>query len=116
MRLSRAGFRVPDGAVLPASWFSACWAELEKTDAWSRFEATNEAPWTTHCEALKTAAGRLPFSNEMRAGLEELQMLVRTNPSQKIMARPPPANGTGGSAGSLRPVRSARMDLAAPQP
>ncbi len=74
--LSRAGFRVPDGAVLPVSWFSAWWAELEKTDAWSRFDATGEAPWTTHCEALKTAAGRLAFTDEMQAGLEELRKLV----------------------------------------
>ena len=48
--LTRAGFRVPDGAVLPASWFSAWWDELEKTEAWSRFEAAQEAPWTTHYE------------------------------------------------------------------
>ena len=25
VRLARAGFRVPDGVVLPASWFSAWW-------------------------------------------------------------------------------------------
>jgi pyruvate,water dikinase len=76
VRLSRAGFRVPDGAVLPASWFSAWWEELEKTDAWSRFAGAKEAPWADHCEALKIAAGRFPFSDEMRAGLEELRKLV----------------------------------------
>ena len=36
VRLSRAGFRVPEGAVLPASWFSSWWAELKQTDAWSK--------------------------------------------------------------------------------
>ena len=64
VRLSRAGFRVPEGAVLPVSWFAPWWAELEQTDAWSRFRAASEAPWTSHCEALKTAAGKLSFSDE----------------------------------------------------
>ena len=76
VRLSQAGFRVPDGAVLPVLWFSDWWEELEKTDAWSRFEAISEAPWTTHCEALKKAASVLPYSDEMRAGLEEVRELV----------------------------------------
>ena len=75
VRLSRAGFRVPDGVVLPVSWFSSWWAELENTDAWSRFEAASEAPWTTHCDALKIAASRLAFSDEMRAGLDGLREL-----------------------------------------
>ena len=56
VRLARAGFRVPDGAVLPASWFSPWWAELEGSEAWSLFLATHEAPWAAHCEALKSAA------------------------------------------------------------
>ena len=33
VRLARAGLRVPVGAVLPTSWFSEWWAELEGTDA-----------------------------------------------------------------------------------
>ncbi len=78
VRLSRAGFRVPEAAVLPASWFSPWWTELKKTDAWSRFEAASEAPWTAHCEALKTEANRLSFSDEMRAGLKEMRALVAT--------------------------------------
>jgi pyruvate,water dikinase len=76
VRLAGVGFRVPDGAVLPASWFSAWWAELQGTDAWASFEASREPPWTAHCEALKTAARRLPFTAEMLAGLEELRKLV----------------------------------------
>ena len=76
VRLSRAGFRVPEGAVLPVSWFSAWWAELKHTDAWSRFDANNEAPWTDLCEALKNAASRLAISDDMRAGVDELQELV----------------------------------------
>ncbi len=88
VRLARAGFRVPDGAVLPASWFSAWWAELAKSDAWSRFEATTAAPFTTHCEALKTAAGELSFPGEMRAGLEELRQLVASwDPSARCAVR-----------------------------
>ena len=76
VRLSQAGFRVPEASVLPVSWFSAWWAELKQTDAWSRFEAASEAPWTDLCEALKTEARRLPFSEEMRAGVDELRELV----------------------------------------
>ena len=76
VRLTRAGFRVPDGAVLPASWFSAWWAELHRTDAWSRFAATHEAPWAEHCERLKAAAGGLSFTDEMRADLEQLRKLL----------------------------------------
>ena len=76
VRLSRAGFRVPEAAVLPVSWFSAWWAELRQTDAWSRFAAASEAPWTAHCEALKNAASRLAISDEMHTGVDELQELV----------------------------------------
>ncbi|MCH7698066.1 MAG: hypothetical protein IH865_03900 [Chloroflexi bacterium] len=76
VRLSRAGFRVPEAAVLPVSWFAPWWAELKQTDAWSRFEAASEAPWTAHCEALKNAANQLSFSDEMCAGLEEMRALV----------------------------------------
>ncbi len=76
VRLARAGFRVPDGVVLPASWFSAWWAELERTDAWSRFVAADEPPFAAHCEELRAAAARLSFSDEMRVGLEELRRLL----------------------------------------
>ena len=49
---------------------------ISSPDAWLRFEATNEAPWTRHSEALQTAAGRLSFTGEMRPGLEELRKLA----------------------------------------
>ena len=76
VRLSRAGFRVPEAAALPAAWFSPWWAELERTAAWSHFQAATAAPWTRHCEALELEASRLSFTREMRDGLDALRKLV----------------------------------------
>lgn len=76
VRLAAAGFRVPQAAVLPASWFSSWWSELERSDAWSRFEATRAPPFAAACAALKVAADRLAFGEEMRGGLADLRELV----------------------------------------
>jgi pyruvate,water dikinase len=78
VRLSRAGLRVPEGAVLPASWFSPWWAELSETDAWARFQSAKATPWATHSEALRNAVARLPFSSEIRDNLRELGTLARS--------------------------------------
>lgn len=75
VRLAGAGFRVPEAAVLPASWFAAWWTQLEAGEAWSRFEATLEAPWAATCQALQAAAAQLPYTPAMRADLEALQEL-----------------------------------------
>ncbi len=76
VRLARAGFRVPAAAVLPVSWFTEWWAELEKSQVWARFEVIDEPPFAAACEALKAEAGRLSFSDRMCPDLEELRKLV----------------------------------------
>ncbi len=72
VRLDQAGFRVPDGIVLPTEWFEPWWNELRSSDAWSAFERATSGPWDGHCAALQATARALTFHDKMRAGLDEV--------------------------------------------
>ena len=52
VQLAAAGFRVPDGVVLPAAWFSRWWEELRATEAWASFARAEAGPWGEHCTAI----------------------------------------------------------------
>ncbi len=75
VRLTAAGFRVPEAIVLPAGWFAPWWAELEATAAWARYQES-EAPGAEHCTALKAAASRLAYPDAMGADLDRARRTV----------------------------------------
>ena len=78
VRLAQAGFRVPEGVVLPVGWFDPWWEDLRASDTWSAFERADGGPWGEHCTALQAAAGALTCTAEMRSGLDEVQRLVES--------------------------------------
>jgi pyruvate,water dikinase len=75
-RLAQAGFRVPDGVVLPADWFEPWWEQLRGTDAWSAFARASDGPWDGHCRALQAAARSLTPTPDMRGGLDDVLGIV----------------------------------------
>lgn len=76
VRLATAGFRVPEGVVLPAAWFCDWWGELRDTTAWADFARNESGPWAEHCARLQAAARELRCSPDMRAALDEVARLV----------------------------------------
>ncbi|MBW2281306.1 MAG: hypothetical protein JRG82_11230 [Deltaproteobacteria bacterium] len=76
VRLAQAGFRVPDGVVLPVAWFEPWWRELRGTGAWAAFERADGGPWREHGAALQAAASALSCTDEMRSGLEQVRERV----------------------------------------
>ncbi len=78
VRLAQAGFRVPEGVVLPVGWFDPWWKELRSTDVWSAFERADGGPWGEHCAALQAAASALSCTEQMDSGLDEVRGLVES--------------------------------------
>ena len=76
VRLAASGFRVPEGVVLPAAWFSRWWEELRATQAWARFAQAEAGPLGEHCTAVQAAARELRYPVEMRSALDEVERLV----------------------------------------
>ena len=76
VRLAAAGFRVPEGVVLPAAWFSRWWEELRATHAWVRFAQGETGSLGEHCSAVQAAARELGYPAEMRSALDAVERLV----------------------------------------
>ncbi|MFP8880452.1 MAG: PEP/pyruvate-binding domain-containing protein, partial [Myxococcota bacterium] len=76
VRLAASGFRVPEGVVLPAAWFSRWWEELRATLAWARFAQAGVEPLGECCTAVQAAARELRYAAEMRSALDEVERLV----------------------------------------
>ena len=77
IRLTQAGFAVPDGYVLTSAFFVPWINELRSSSEWrlvrERLGSTDSIGLHEACEAAKRLADDLPFTGKQRAQLEDVQ-------------------------------------------
>ena len=78
IRLTQAGFTVPDGFVLTSDFFSPWIDEVKSSTEWQSVCTRLESPGATGlremCEAVKRIAEKLSFSETQQTQLEEISI------------------------------------------